>query len=153
LQITKVPLDLVKEPPRAVALGGQQTAPVLEAARGAPGDGAEDVEVGEEGLRRRGFRAEGRRRGVVGEAQHEQRVGEDQLACGLRPREVALIEPADLPGREPMRRDRVGEAHAVVLVGARQRHEVLHCGMRDQAAVLDVLLDHGGQRAHETEAP
>jgi hypothetical protein len=51
-----------------------------------------------------------------------------------------------------MRRDRGGEAHAVARVGARQRHEVLHRGVRDDAAVLDVLLNGVGQRAHQTEA-
>ena len=152
MQIPKVPLDLVEEPPGLVALRGQQAAPVLETPRGAAGDGPQDLEVGDQSLRRRGLGADGRRRGVVGEAEHERRVRQHERARGLRPREVALIEPADLPGGEPMRRDRGGEAHAVARVGARQRHEVLHRGVRDDAAVLDVLLNGVGQRAHQTEA-
>ena len=153
MQIPKVPLRLIKEPPRAVALGGQQAAPVLEAPRGAAGDGAENVEVGEQCLRRRGLGARARRRGVVGKAQHEQRVGQDELARGLRPPDVVLIQSANLSSRESMRRDRVGEAHAVISLGARQRHQVLHRGVRDDVAVLDVLLDRVGERAHQTEAP
>ncbi len=83
---------------------------------------------------------------VVGDAQHEQRVGQHQLARGLGPGDVDLIEPADLPGGEPMRRDRLDEAHAVGRVGARQRHEVLHRGVRDELAVVHVLLDRVGER-------
>ena len=74
-------------------------------------------------------------RRVVGDAQHEQRIGEHQLARGLRAGDVDLIEPADLARAEPVRRDRLDEAHAVGRVGARQRHEVLHRGMRDELAV------------------
>jgi len=71
LEIPKVVLRLIKEPPGAVALGRQQTAAVLEAARGAAGDGAEDVEVGEQRLRRRALGAYACRRRLLGEAQHE----------------------------------------------------------------------------------
>ena len=153
MEIPKVPLRLIKEPPGAVAFGGQQAAPVLEAPGGAAGDGAEDVEVREQGLRRRCLGAHRRRWGVVGEAQHEQRVGQDELACGLRPPDVVLIQTANLARREAMRRNRIGEAHAGLALGARQRHEVLHRSVRDDAAVLDVLLDGVGERAHQTEAP
>ena len=45
-----------------------------------------------------------------------------------------------------MRHDRLDEAHAVARVGARQRDEVFHRGVRDELAVLDVLLDGVGQR-------
>ena len=117
------------------------------------GDGAEHVEIGEECLWRRDVVTETRRRSLVGETEDEQRVSQDELARRLRPGEVVLIEATNLTRRQSMRRDHRGEADTVVRLGARQRHEVLHCGMRDQAAVLDVLLDHGGQRAHETEAP
>lgn len=153
MQIAKVPLDLIKEPPRAVTLGRQHPAAMLEAARGAAGDSTQDVEVGDQRLRRRGLRADARRRGVIGEAQHQQRVGQDELTRGLRPPDVVLIQSANLSGREAMGRDRLGETQAVVALGARQRHEVLHRGVRDDASLPDVLLDRVGERAHQTEAP
>jgi hypothetical protein len=126
---------------------------VLETARGASGDGAENVQVGEEGLGRRGIRSHGRTRGLVSDAQHEQRVGQHQLARSVGPREVDLIEPADLSSAEPMRCDRLDEAEAIGRVGARHRHEVLHRRVRDDPSVLDVLLDGLGERAHQTQAP
>ena len=120
---------------------------------GAARDGAQDVEIGEQGLGGRGVRSHGGARPVVGDAQHEQRIGQDQLARGGRPGDVGLIEPADLPGAQPMRRNRLDEADAVGRVGARHRHEVLHRGVRDQPSGLHVLLDRVGQRAHQTQAP
>jgi hypothetical protein len=126
---------------------------VLETARGAARDGAENVQVGEQRLGRGGIRSHGRPWGLVSDAQHEQRVGQHEFARGVGPGEVDLIEPADLPGAEPMRRDRLDEAEAIGRVGARHRHEVLHRGVRDEPAVLDMLLDGLGQRAHQTQAP
>ena len=126
---------------------------MLEPARGASGDGADNVQVGEQRLGRRGIRAHGRVRDVVGDAEHEQRVGQHQLARGVGPRDVDLIEPPDLPGAEPMRRDRLDQTEAIARVGARHRDEILHRGVRDQPAVLHVLLDRVGQRAHQTHAP
>ena len=149
----KVRLHLVEESPGAVALRGQQAAPVLEAVMGAARDGTQDVEIGEQGLGGRGVRSHGGARPVVGHPQHEQRIGQDQLARGVPAGAVRLIEPADLAGRQPMRRNRLDEADAVSRVGARHRHEVLHGGVRDQVAGLHVLLDRVGQRAHQTQAP
>jgi len=51
-----------------------------------------------------------------------------------------------------MRHDRLDEPHAVSSIGARQRDEVLHRGVRDQPAVVYVLLHGLGQRAHQTHA-
>jgi hypothetical protein len=149
----KVRPDLIEEPPGALALRRQQAAAVLETARGASGDGTQDVQVGEQRLGRGGVGSHGRARRVVGDAQHEQGVGQHQLARGIGPREVHLIEALDLPGAEPMRRDRLGEAQAIGGVGARHGYEVLHRGVRDQPSVLHVLLDGVGQRAHQTQAP
>ena len=47
MQIAKIHLDLVEEPPGALALRRQQAAAVLESACGASGDGADDVQVGD----------------------------------------------------------------------------------------------------------
>lgn len=52
-----------------------------------------------------------------------------------------------------MRRDRLDEATAVVGVGARQRHEILHRRVRDQPSILDVLLDRLRERAHQAQTP
>jgi hypothetical protein len=125
---------------------------MLEASSGPPGDGAEHMEIGEERLRRGGLRAETRRRGLIGEPEHKQRIAEHQLARGLRPGEVVLIEAANLPRRQAVRSDRRREADAVLRLGARQRHEVLHRGVRDDGAVADVLVNRRRQRAHQTEA-
>ena len=151
MQIAKVRLDLVEEPPGTLALRRQQAAAVLEAARSASGDGAQDVEVGDQRLRPRRIRAHRHARCVVGDAEHEQRVGEHQLARGVGPGDIDLIEPPDLSRGEPVRRDRLDEAEAVGFLGARQRHEVLHRGMRDQAPGMHVLLDGVGERAHQTQ--
>ncbi len=149
----KVRLDLIEEPPGALALRRQQAAAVLETARGASRDGPQDVQVGEQRLGRGRVGPHGRARRVVGDAQHEQRVGQHQLTRGIGPRDVHLIEALDLPGAEPMRRDRLDEAQAIGGVGARHWHEVLHRRVRDEPSVLDVLLDRVGQRAHQTQAP
>jgi hypothetical protein len=124
---------------------------MLQAAMRAARDGAEHMEIGEECLWRGRFSAETWRRGVVGEPQHEQRITQHQLARGLRSGEVMLIEPANLPRRQAMRRQRGREADAVLRLGARQRHEILHRGMRDDVAVADVLLNWRRKRAHQTE--
>ena len=118
---------------------------------GAARDGAEDVEIGEQGLGGRGVRSHGGARPVVGHAQHEQGVGEHQLARGGGAGDVDLIEPADLTRGEPMRHDRLDEAHAVGRVGARQRHEVFHRGVRDELAVLDAAA--GRRRASARTSP
>jgi len=52
-----------------------------------------------------------------------------------------------------MRHNGLPEADTVGGVGARQRHEILHGGMRHELAVVDVLLDRVGQRLHQTQAP
>ena len=44
---------------------------MLEPARGASGDGADDVQVGEQRLGHEGIWSHGRVRGVVGDVQHE----------------------------------------------------------------------------------
>ena len=114
-------------------------------------DGTEQVEIGEQGLGGRGVRSHRGARRVVGHSQHEQGVGEHQLAGGGGAGDVDLIEPADLTRSEPVRRDRLDEAHAVSRVGARQRHEVFHRGVRDELAGLDALLHGVGQGAHQPE--
>jgi len=153
LQVAKVRLDLVEEPPGARALGRQQAPAMLEPTRGASGDGADDMQVGEQGLGRRRLGSHRRARRVVGDAEHEERIGEDEGARGLRPRDVDLIEASDLACGEPVRRHRLDEAHAVGRVGARQRHEIFHRGVRDELAVLDVVLHGFRERPHQPEAP
>jgi hypothetical protein len=70
LQITKVQLDLIEEAPGPLTLGREQAAAVLEPTRGASRDGPHDVQVGQQGVGGRGFRADRGRR-VIGDAQHE----------------------------------------------------------------------------------
>jgi len=152
LQIAKIHLDLVEESPGPLALRQEQAAAVLESACGASRDGAHDVQVRQQRLGRRGLRSDGRWRRVVGDAQDEQRVSHHQLPCRLDSRDVGLIEPTDLACAQPMRHDRLDEPHAVSGIGARQRHAVLHRGVRDQPAVVHVLLHGLGQRAHQTHA-
>ena len=98
MQIAKVRLDLIEEPPGALALRRQQAAAVLEAAVGAARDGAQDVQVGEQRLGRGRLGTHGDARRVVGDAQHEQRIGQHQRARGVGAGDVDLIEPADLAG-------------------------------------------------------
>ena len=116
-------------------------------------DGAQDVEIGEQGLGGRGVWAHGGARPVIGHPQHEQGIGEHEFAGGIGAGDVDLIEPADLTRGEPMRHDRLDEAHAVSRVGARQRHEVFHRGVRDERAILDVALHGIGEGSHQPEAP
>ena len=116
-------------------------------------DGAQEVQVGQQGLRRGRVGADRRAWRVVGDAEHEQRIGEDERARGFWTGDVDLIEPPDLAGGQPVRRDRLDEAHAVGRVGARQRHAVLHRGMGDEVPVAHVLLNRRGERAHQTQAP
>lgn len=116
-------------------------------------DGAQDVEIGEQGLGGRGVWSHGGARPVVGHPQHEQGVGEHELAGGIGAGDVDLIEPADLARSEAMRHDRLDEAHAVGRVGACQRDEVFHRGVRDERAVLDVALHGVGEGSHQPEAP
>ena len=152
MQIAKIRLDLIEEPPGALALWRQEAAALVQAAMGPPRDGPHDVQVGQERVGRGGLRSDRRRRRVVGHAQHEPRVGQHELARGVDPSDVRVIEPPDLPRAESMGHERLDEAHAVGGIGARQGHEVLHRRMRDQPAVVHVLLDGLGQRAHQTHA-
>ena len=152
MQIVKIRLDLVEDTPRARALRREQAAPVLETACGPSRDGTEDVQVGQQRLGRGRVGAHGRGRCVVGDAQHEQRVSEYQFARGVGAAHVHVIEPSDVPSTESMRRNRFDEAPTVGGVGARQRHEILHRGVRDEMSILDVLLDRLGKRAHQTHA-
>ena len=140
----KVQLDLIEKPPGALAFRRQEAAAMLQAAMRSSRDSAEHVQVGDQRLRRGGVGPHGRVRRVVGDAQHQQRVGEHQLARGIGARNVDVIEAPDLSAAEPKRRDRLDEALAIGRVGARQRHEVLHRGVRDDPAILDVLLDRQG---------
>ena len=152
MQIAKIELDLIEQAPGPLALGREQTAAVLKPTRGAARDGTHDVQVGQQRVGCGGLRADRRCGRLVGDAQDEQRVGHDQLPRGVDPREVGVIEPPDLARGEPMRHDRLHEPHAVGGIGPRQGHEVLHRGVRDEAPLVDVLLDGLRQRAHQTHA-
>jgi hypothetical protein len=115
-------------------------------------DGAQDVQIRHQRLRRGRVGTDGRARRVVRDAEHEQGIRDHERARGVGPRDVELIEPPNLSGGESVRQDRLDEAHAVGGVGARQRHAVLHRGMRDELAVAHVLLNRRGERAHQTQA-
>ena len=151
MQIAKIQLDLIEDAPGPLALGREQAAAVLEPPRGASRDGPHDVQVGQQGVGGRGLRANRGRR-LLGDPQHEQRVGHHQRPRRVDAGDVGLIEPPDLARAEPVRHDRLHEPHAVRGIGARQGHEVLHRRVRDQAPVMDVLLDGLRQRAHQTHA-
>ena len=151
MQIAKVRLDLIEEPPGTHALRRQQPAPVLEAAPRPARHGAENVEIGQQRLGGRGFGTDGRARRVVGDSQHEQGIGQHQIARRLWTGHVHVIEPPDLPGGEPVGRDRLDEADAVGLVGARQRDEVFHRGVGREAAGPDLAVDRLGQIAHQRD--
>lgn len=120
---------------------------------GASSNGAQDVQIADQRLRRGRVGADRRARRVVGDAKHEQRIGEDERARGLRAGDVDLIEPPDLARGQPVRRDRLDEADAVGRGGARQRHAVLHRGVRDELPVAHVLLNRRRERAHQTQTP
>ena len=66
----------------------------------------------------------GARGRVLGDSEHEQGIGQHQIARRLGAGDVHLIEPPDLPGGEPVRGDGLDEADAIGVVGARQRDEV-----------------------------
>jgi hypothetical protein len=151
LQIAKIQLDLIEDAPGPLALGREQAAAVLEPTRRASRHGPHDVQVGQQGVGGRGLRAYRGRR-LVGDPQHEQRVSHHELTRGVDAGDVGLIEPPDLARAEPMRHDRLDEPNAVRGIGARQGHEVLHRGVRDQAPIVDLLLDGLRQRAHQTQA-
>lgn len=147
----KVHLGLIEEPPGARAFWRQQPAAVLEAPPRPARHRAEDVQVGQQRLRRRGFGTDGGARGVLGDPEHEQGIGQHQITRRLRAGDVHLIEPADLPGGESVRGDRLDEADAVGVVGARQRDEVFHRGVGREAAGPDRAVDRFGQIAHHRE--
>lgn len=125
---------------------------MLQATMRASGDGAEQVEVGQQRLWRRALGAKLRRRGLVGEPEDEHGVGEHELARGLRSGEVVLIEAPNLACRQAMRGNRRGQADSLVRLGARQRHEIFHRGMGHDPSLTDVLLDRRRERPHEIQA-
>ena len=125
---------------------------MLEPARGAPRHGAEDVEIADQGFGCGRVRPDPQRGGVIGEPQHEQRIGEHEGSRRRGAAAVVLIEPPQLPGREAMRSHRLPEAHTILLVGARQRDEIFHGGVRGDEALADVLLNRVRERADQTEA-
>jgi hypothetical protein len=67
----KVGLDLIEEPPGPSALRRQEAAALLQAARHASGNGAQRVQVADQGLGRGGLGAEARPGVVLGDPQHE----------------------------------------------------------------------------------
>ena len=69
--MVKVGLDLIEEPPRARAFRRQEAAAKLQAPRDTARDGAEHMQVADQGLGRGGLGAEPRPCVVVGDAQHE----------------------------------------------------------------------------------
>ena len=69
--MVKVGLDLIEEPPRAHAFRRQEAAAMLQAPSDAARDGAEQMQVGDQGLGRGGLGSEARPCVVVGDAQHE----------------------------------------------------------------------------------
>ena len=152
MQIAKIQLDLIEKAPGPLALGREQAAAVVKPTRRAARHGTHDVQVGEQGVGCGSLRADRRGRRLVGDAQHEQRVGHHQLPRRVDARDVGVIEPSDLARAEPVRHDRLHEPHAVGGIGARQGHDVLHRGVRDEAPLVDVLLDGLRQRAHQTHA-
>jgi hypothetical protein len=153
VQIVKVQLGGLEDAPSPRPIHRQQATPVLQAAMRASGNGAEQVEIGQQRLGGRDLGAELRLRGLLREPQDKQGVGQHQLARGVRPGEVVLIEATNLARRQAMRRNRRREADAVVRFGARQRHQVLHRRVRHDAAIADVLLNRVGERADQAEAP
>jgi len=71
LEIVEIELDLIEDAPRPVPLGREQAAAVHESASGATRDGPEDMQVGQQRLRPRGVRSQARRRGLVGQVEHQ----------------------------------------------------------------------------------
>jgi hypothetical protein len=71
LQIAKIRLDLIEEPPRALAFRRKKAAAMSQAALGATRHGAEDVQVGDQRLWRGCVGAHRGLRRVVRDAQHE----------------------------------------------------------------------------------
>jgi hypothetical protein len=151
----EVTLRLAADPPGTRPIGRQERHALPESARGAPGHGRRDVEIADEGL------AGGRlRREVVCRAlcllvhpQDQQGIREHELPDLRGPRQVGLIEAADLTGAERAWRDRFHQSHAVRLVGARQGHQVLHRGVRHQTTFLHTLLHERRQVAHQAQPP
>ena len=106
------------------ALRRQEAAPVLEAAMGPARDGAEHVEIGEQAS---GAEASSRTASrAASSATRSTSKGSVSSSSrgGAGPGDVDLIEPADLMRGEPVRRDRLDEAHAVSPAGARQRRGI-----------------------------
>jgi hypothetical protein len=153
VQIVKVHLAGLEKAPGPRPVRRPQAAPVLQAPMRSSGDGAEQVKIGQQRLGGRGLGAEPRRRGLFGDPEDQQRVGQHELARGVLPGEVVLIEAANLARRQAMRGNRRREADALVRLGARQRHQVLHRRMRDDVPLADVLLNRVGKRADQAEAP
>ena len=142
IQLVDIVLRTTARAPGALAIGGDQGQALPYALPGTPGDGADDVEITEEGHSAAGGGGQvgrGTLRFVV-EAQHEPRIGEHQLADRRRATDVRVVEPTDLPRRQAPRRDRVGQPDAGGRVGARQGHEVLHRRVRRDAPFLDPAL-------------
>src|SRR5262249_43567765 len=139
---------LARGAPRLGEFGGEATAVANPTAR-APRNRGERRQILVEGGELVRVLGLGRRQ----RAQEQQRLGDDALltgAIGASPREV---ERADLairdtgvaePGEQPL---------AVPLVGARQRHEVLHRGVRWYGPGAHALLRRRGQIIEQPQPP
>ena len=68
--MVKIGLDLIEEPPGARAFRRQEAAAMLQAARDASRDGAEQMQVGDQRVRRRGLGSEARPCVIVGDPQY-----------------------------------------------------------------------------------
>jgi len=133
--------------------GEPQRLALTQSSQGTAGDRPDHVEVPQQGI----ARGDRQRRVLVGgrstRTEKQQWIVKHQLASLGRPRAIACIQLADLPRAQSLARDRRGELHGVLPLGARQRHHVLHRRMGDQLALQHPLLDLLRQLTDQGQAP
>lgn len=115
---------------------------------GPAGDGDDHRQIAQQLIRQwRGFRLDLLLR-------FEKQFGVFQNALPYRRRGLApcRVEFAGLPAREAMDSKRIGHASAILDVGARHRHQVLHRDMSRDLAYANVLLNRLREKFNQSQS-
>lgn len=143
---------MLQAQPRVLALGNIHCADCFTPLpRGAPRHRSDDVQVAGQLL----GRPHGNRFLVLDlapGAQEQVRIPNEMFTYGGRPVAPGRIEHAHFLGAELIPGNLLGEAFAVIPLGARHRHQILHGGVRPDFPAADLLLDGVGQLTNQCQA-
>ena len=84
--------------------------------------------------------------------QEQLRILDEVFSYRGRPIAPGRVEQSHFVGAELMPGNLLGEAFAVIPLGARHRHQILHGRVGSNLSAADLLLDRLGQLLHQGQA-